>query len=105
MGPARSRSYKPSRRGMTLACSEPENRSGPPWPRGYNGAQEMPMTDQDNLAESDAHDVVEVPEALPTAGWRMRLVSTGDRLLHRSVSRLIHLGREMPRLRSAGYWL
>lgn len=45
-------------------------------------------------------------ETIPPDGmWRRRLSLTGDRLIHEAASQLIRIGRDMPKLREAGYWL
>lgn len=48
------------------------------------------------VVPSPAHD---------DASVRLRLKSTGDRLIHEAATRMIRLGQKAPKLRQAGYWL
>lgn len=56
-------------------------------------------------AEPIADDGV-VPMNLPMeASLRQRLRATRDRLVHEAATNLIRLGKELPHLKKAGYWL
>ena len=53
------------------------------------------------MSDEEALDALPDPEA----SLRVRLSSTRDQLVHEAATRLIHLGRELPQLKQAGYWL
>ena len=55
--------------------------------------------------QNEALEAVVSSETPTEASLRLRLESTRDRLIHEAATRMIRLGREMPRLRQAGYWL
>ena len=61
--------------------------------------------DQPTPLQDASLEVVVPVQASPEASLRVQLKSTRDKLIHEAATRMIHLGKEMPRLRQAGYWL
>ena len=56
-------------------------------------------------AQNEALEAIVPTETPPEASLRVRLGATRDRLIHEAATHMIRLGREMPQLRQAGYWL
>ena len=67
--------------------------------------EDQPGRSEPMAAEPTAHDGL-VPMNVPMeASLRQRLRETRDRLVHEAATNLIRLGKELPQLKQAGYWL